>query len=117
MQTGGVMADETLRSIYSAADETIAQLDQLHRLSSERSLTWRQSLDAATARLGDSSAPFVEQVAPGPSAQPGVEGASAPPPAAEPYYALPRRTTHGGPFGPAVRAKLLAAALAKDTRW
>jgi hypothetical protein len=112
------MADETLRSIYSAADETVAQLDQLHRLTSERALTWRQSLDLATSRLGDSSAPFVESLAAG-SGQSNPEGASARPPVAEPepYYALPQRSTHGGPFGPAVRAKLLAAALAKDTRW
>jgi hypothetical protein len=112
------MADETLRLIYSAADETIAQLDQLNRLSNERTLTWRQSLDAATARLGDSTAPFVEQIAAGPG-QSNQEGSPARPPVAEPepYYALPQRTTHGGPFGPAVRAKLLAAALAKDTRW
>jgi hypothetical protein len=110
------MADETLRLIYSAADETIAQLDQLNRLSSERMLTHRQSLDAATARLGDSSLPFVETMGAEP-AMGSAEPAMARRGAAEPYYALPQRTTHGGPFGPAVRAKLLAAALAKDTRW
>jgi len=111
------MADETLRSIYSAADETVAQLDQLHRASRERALTTRLSLDAAVARLGDSSLPWVE---PGGEAAGGdYRGVSPPrsPSPAEPYFPLPERTTHGGPFGPAVRAKLLAAALAKDTRW
>ena len=58
----GVMADETLRSIYSAADETIAQLDQLQQSSRERALTTRQSLDAACARLGDASLPFVGEM-------------------------------------------------------
>jgi len=111
------MADETLRLIYSAADETIAQLDQLNRLSSERMLTHRQSLDASVARLGDSSLPYEETG--GSSGAADYRGVSSPRSAApdEPFYALPQRTTHGGPFGPAVRAKLLAAALAKDTRW
>ena len=114
-----MMADETLRSIYFAADETIAQLDQLHRASRERSLTWRQSLDAATTRLGDSTAPFVESVSAWPAGESIPEGPPSRPPVAEPepYYALPQRTSHGGPFGPKVRSKLLAAALAKDARW
>jgi len=110
------MADETLRSIYSAADETIDQLDQLHRASSERNLTSRQSLDAAVARLGDSSAPFVETLGDGPAMAP-AGPATAPRAEPAPFYPLPQRTTHGGPFGPKVRAKLLAAAIAKDTRW
>ena len=118
MHTGGVMANETLRSIYSAADETVAQLDQLLRASSERALTTRQSLDAAVARLGDSSAPFVEPTASVTGGDPRDASTFRPPSVAEtPYFPLPQRTTHGGPFGPAVRAKLLAAALAKDTRW
>ena len=117
---GGVMADETLRSIYSAADETVAQLDQLHRASRERARATRLSLDAAVARLGESSAPFVDQMV-GTDPQPpsGGTGPSRSGAVAEesPYFPLPERTTHGGPFGPAVRAKLLAEALAKDTRW
>jgi len=110
------MADEILRSIYSAADETIAQLDQLQQASRERALTARQSLDAACAGLGYSSVPFVGEVdGAGPT---GVPAATPRQPAAEtPNYPLPQRTTHGGPWGPAVRAKLLAAAALKDTRW
>ena len=110
------MVDETLRSIYSAADETIDQLDQLHRASSERNLTSRQSLDAAVARLGDSSAPFVETMADQPPMG-GMPPSRGEPTPSAPYYPLPQRTTHGGPFGPKVRAKLLAAAIAKDNRW
>jgi len=116
---GGVMADETSRSIYSAADETVAQLDQLHRASRERARATRLSLDAAVARLGDSSLPFVDQMG-GEAAGGDYRDASSPrppSPAPPPYFPLPERTTHGGPFGPAVRAKFLAAALAKDTRW
>ena len=115
------MADETLRSIYSAADETVAQLDQLHRASQERARATRLSLDAAVARLGDSSLPFVDANWEGPSAGGGYPDASSsrPPSPAEPppYFPLPERTTHGGPFGPKVRTLLLAEALAKDTRW
>jgi len=112
-----MMADETLRSIYSAADETIAQLDQLHRLSSERAMTSRAALDVATARLGDSSLPFVETMGDAPPVAGGPAAARSEVAESPPFVALPQRTTHGGPFGPAVRAKLLAAALAKDTRW
>jgi hypothetical protein len=113
------MADETLRSIYSAADETVAQLDQLHRASRERALMTRQSLDASVARLGESSAPFVDAgpaVAGGPVTETS-RGRPQPAPAKEPYFPLPERTSHGGPFGPKVRALLLAEALAKDTTW
>ena len=112
------MANEILRSIYSAADETVAALDQLHRASRERALATRQSLDAAIARLGDSSLPFVDGMAgDGPATAPAGPPRPRPVDDETPYYPLPQRTTHGGPFGPAVRAKLLAAALAKDTRW
>jgi hypothetical protein len=108
------MADENLRSIYSPADETVEQLNDLNRANQLRAQTTRQSLDAACTRLGDASAPFVDPLdAGGLPAGPAL----APAPVPTPYYPLPQRTTHGGPFGPVVRAKLLAAALAKDTRW
>lgn len=34
-----------------------------------------------------------------------------------PYVPLPQRTTHGGPFGPKVREKLIAEALASGDVW
>lgn len=111
------MADGTLRSIYSAADETVAQLDQLQQASRNRALTARQSLDAAVGRLGESSLPYMDPVAGGSPVAGPVPARDAPVAEPEPFVPLPQRTTHGGPFGPAVRAKLLAAALAKDTRW
>lgn len=113
------MADETLRWIYSAADETVAQLDQLHRASHERALMTRQSLDASVARLGESSAPFVDVAGSSPGGPVTETSRGRPQPVVpkEPYFPLPERTTHGGPFGPAVRAKLLAEALDKDTTW
>ena len=114
------MADETLRSIYSAADETIAQLDQLHRASRERVLSNRLSLDAAVARLGDSTIPFVDDLAEAVSRPPAdgtVPSRNRPVADETPFVALPQRTTHGGPWGPAMVRKLTAEALAKDTRW
>ena len=111
------MVDETLRSIYSAADETVAQLDQHHRALRERALMTRQNLDTLVGRLGESSLPFVDAMADGAAGGPVTEtsrGRPQPVAAKEPYFPLPERTTHGGPFGPAVRAKLLAEALEKD---
>jgi hypothetical protein len=115
------MADVTLRSIYSAADETIAQLDRLQQASRDRALTMRQSLDAAINRLGDSTVPYVDALGSNEAAGGPVTETSRrrPQPVAPetPYVPLPERSTHGGPFGPAVRAKLIREALAKDTRW
>lgn len=112
------MVDAMLRSIYSAADETIAQLDLLHQSIRNRALTARQALDATVARLGESSAPFVEPGDPQPPSggtAPPRNGAVAEP--SLPFVPLPRRTTHGGDWGPAMRAKLTAEALAKGGRW
>jgi len=114
----GVMADEMLRSIYWAADETIAQLDRLLSPTRDRERTAMVDLRDATARLGESSAPFVPDE---PAEEGGVAPAPArrPPPLASdtPYVALPQRTTHGGPWGPAMRRKLIAEALAKGNVW
>lgn len=113
------MADEMLRSIYSAADETIAALDRLLSPDREREREARMWLRDATARLGDSTAPYLDA----PAGDEPASGAPAPAPVRRavapetPYVPLPQRTTHGGPFGPAVRAKLIAEALAKGNVW
>jgi hypothetical protein len=112
------MVDAMLRSIYSAADETIAQLDLLHQSNRNRALTARQALDATVARLGESSVPFMEPDDPQPPYGSARERSH--PTATEPslpFVPLPRRTTHGGDWGPAMRAKLTAEALAKGGRW
>lgn len=106
------MVDAMLRSIYSAADETVAQLDQLHRLHRDRVQTNRQSLDSACAMLGASSLPFVDQGEP--PAEEGPVARSRPVAPEMPFVALPTRTTHGGDWGPAMKRKLIAEALAKD---
>lgn len=98
----------------SSADETLAQLDRLFREENDRKSLWRQRLDALVANLGASSGPAYQDPSSDPMGQP-------PEPAPrrvarqeeQPFVALPERTTHGGPFGPAVRQKLISEALAK----
>jgi hypothetical protein len=102
------MDDVTWPSISSAADETMASLDRL--FDRQRSLHESQRSDLASfvGRLGDSTMPWTDD-APPPS------GPAAPTrrPESPPYVHLPERTTHGGDWGPAVKRKLTAEALAK----
>jgi hypothetical protein len=116
---GGVMADEMLRSIYSAADETIEALDRLRAERSARDQSMWRSLRDAADRLGDSSSPYFDPVAgDGPAVgQPGPSSSRRSVDEEVPYVALPQRTTHGGPFGPKVRQKLIAEALEKRSVW
>jgi len=115
----GVMDDGMLRSIYSAADETIASLDRLQAERSARAQSMWRSLRDAADRLGDSSSPYFDPVAgDGPAmGQPGPAAAPRRMDEEVPYVALPQRTTHGGPFGPKVRQKLIAEALEKRSVW
>lgn len=105
------MAGVTWPSISFALDETIASLEQLHAQSQSNRAKAKAQLDLLVETLGVSSAPWVEEssadlVGAGRPSSPAL-------PAPTPYVALPERTTHGGPFGPAVRAKLIAEALAR----
>lgn len=108
------MADVSLRSIFSVADETVAQLDTLHSQSVQRSVTTRRLLDAVVARL--------DVVGPPPDIEPDVPrgrrderagGSGTGRPDPQPFVALPQRTTHGGTFGPSVRDKLVNEALSR----
>ncbi|MCU0250229.1 MAG: hypothetical protein MUE61_08480 [Vicinamibacterales bacterium] len=105
------MAGETWPSISSALEETIAQLDRLHGQPSERMRTAKRDLDALVATLGHSSVPWGGDPADDPMGA--WRPAMAPRAEPRPYVSLPERTTHGGPFGPAVRAKLIEEALAR----
>lgn len=111
------MADVTWPSISSAVDETLAQLDALHAPLRARRQATSEAMSAMVARLGESSEPWREDDAftPPPAVRPPGQPAPASP--SMPYVPLPERTTHGGPFGPAVRNKLIAEALAKESRW
>lgn len=112
---GTLMADVILPGLYSPISETIAALDGLRNAERQRDREWFQRLEAAVARLDGPPVPDLE----GGSELQGRSdvrsersvGSSKPDPA--PYVALPRRRTHGGDFGPKVRAKLTAEALGK----
>jgi hypothetical protein len=105
------MVDATLRSIYFAADETAADLDRLLSASALQRSQIHQRLELLVAGLGhsDVDAPEAPQ---GRHERPVDRRPASPDP--EPFVALPQRTTHGGPWGPAMRAKLAAIALEKQ---
>jgi hypothetical protein len=99
-------------AISSAIDETIAQMDRLNEPERERRARDFEALQALVSNLETPFDPSLVEAAPelgrgrrqeGPrSATPGDRGAL-------PFgFELPQRRTHGGPFGPAVRAKLIA---------
>lgn len=104
------MVDATLRSIYSAADETIAQLDQLHAASRNRLAENRLRLERIVAGL-DGATTDEPEPTPERRERPEDRRPSTSDPA--PFVALPQRTTHGGPWGPAMRDKLTRIALEK----
>jgi hypothetical protein len=106
------MVDATLRSIYSAADETVADLDRLHAMTQATRSRARLNLDAIVARLDGNLVTEEPEVAPERRGRADVDrGTTTADPL--PFVALPQRTTHGGPWGPAMREKLTREALAK----
>lgn len=115
MRWGLAMVDVTSPSIFSAADETIARLDGLNLAERNRTQRGLRDLEAAVARLDQASG--VDQ--PGEPEQAPRERRnerdvrSDPTPDPLPFVALPQRTTHGGPWGPAMRERLTAEALGK----
>lgn len=107
------MVDVTLRSIYFAADETAGDLDRLLSASALQRSRNLQRLELLVAGLAHSDVDTPE--APQERRErPQDRRPSTPDP--EPFVALPQRTTHGGPWGPKMREKLTAEALAKS-RW
>jgi hypothetical protein len=89
-------------------DETNQALDGLFQADRQRKESYLALLRSAVQQLAV-VAPGDEplDILPG-----GGRGATAPAPTRN-FVHLPQRTTHGGNFGPAVRAKLRAQALAK----
>jgi hypothetical protein len=110
------MAEVTSRSIFSAADETIRQLDGLHLAERNRRRESARNLEAAVARL-DVAASQPDERDPEPGERRDERnGLSAPTRDPVPFVALPGRTSHGGPWGPKMREKLTAIALEKESR-
>ena len=108
---GGLMENETLRSIFSAGDETIAALDRLHMTTQASRIRARASLDAVVAGLTGTF--VVEEPDPLERRERAETDRRPPSQDPQPFVALPQRSTHGGPFGPKIRDKLTQAALAK----
>lgn len=105
------MVDATLRSIYFAADETIEMFDRLQVPTQARRTRDLQRLESVVQGLDGT---YME----GPSEAPvrrerGGDRPAGVGPDPEPFVALPKRTTHGGDWGPKVAAKLRAEALRK----
>ena len=105
-----VTADATWPSISSALDETSAQLERLFAPSREQRSRNLQRLERIVAGLdgvtADESEPTVER-------RERPEDRRPPAPDPQPFVALPTRSTHGGPWGPAMREKLTRIALEK----
>jgi hypothetical protein len=99
------MDDLLWPSISSAIDETIASLDRLQQTEEARQAEHLRDLRASVAGLDFGSPAEAEPT--------DVRPERAPVPPGRPYVPLPQRTTHGGPWGPAVRERLRAVALAK----
>lgn len=104
------MVDATLRSIYFAADETIEMFDRLQSPLEQRRTRALQQLESVVAGLDGSFAEIDE--APVRRERPADRRAGERLDR-EPFVALPKRTTHGGDWGPKVAEKLRAEALRK----
>ena len=89
-------------------DETNRLLDQLLQADAARRANSLDQLRAVAQRLDGSILPPVDDPVPQGDGRRARREVTAP---AEPFVALPQRTTHGGRFGPAVAAKLRAEAL------
>ena len=104
--------DATLRSIYFAADETIADLERLHATTEASRSRARMRLDAVVAGLDGTFAEEPVVRSERRERASADRGTSTPDPT--PFVALPVRTTRGGPYGPAVRDRLTREALARQ---
>ncbi len=103
-------ADETLRSIFSGADETSAQLERLFSANREQRSHRLSQLERIVAGLDRVTADEPEPTA---ERRERHEDRRPVAPDPVPFVALPQRTTHGGPWGPKMREKLTAIALEK----
>ncbi len=104
-------------AIYGPADATIAALNELHAQSQARQTDYLAQLRAVVARL-DANLPDEE---PEPIERPSRDEPRRPTRAEREYEIgdedLPqRKRSRGGPFGPAVRAKLVKEAL-RESDW
>lgn len=109
-------SESSLLAISSSLDATVSALDRLHQASESRRTLSRRLLDGALARLdavvtGDIEGTYA------PARTNGAEDRRPPAPDPAPFVPLPRRTTHGGPWGPAMREKFTREAIEKGGLW
>lgn len=104
--------DATLRSIYSAADETIEAFDRLQQSTLLRRSHDLQRLESVAAGLNGAYQDEPEA----PLTRERREDRPATGAAPEPFIPLPKRTTHGGPFGPKVAA-IITAEIVRKRGW
>jgi hypothetical protein len=105
-----------MRSLSSSLEETLAQLDRLHAAETSRKANDLARLSDAVGRLGVGTQ--AEPDAPSaPHGAPGADMDRALRVAPEPETPLlPRRTTHGGPFGTSIIDRV-AANVRKASDW
>lgn len=111
--------DATLRSIYSAADETVADLERLNQKGRAQQGLLLPELKAIVARLdfGSGTAEDETVVAPRRNERGGDRSPTAPADSdPAPFVPLPQRTTHGGRWGPKMVEKLTNIALEREAR-
>lgn len=111
------MAGVTWPYPRSDSSETIEQLNGLLNAERSRRRDGIRLLEAAVARLDGPPVGDLEDepVSRERRDERSVRSGSRPDPV--PFVALPKRTTRGGDYGPKVRAKLTAEALAKRGWW
>lgn len=112
------MVDVPSPSISSEIEATLAQLDQLNQQGREVRSRYLRLLESSVAALGFGTSSLEAETGEPPRTErlgPVSRRASSPEP--EPFVYLPQRTTPGGDFGPAVRRKLIAEALARGDGW
>lgn len=110
--------DPDLQRIYSAADQTINQLDQLHAASQARKTDWLAQLRAKVAGLDQFGPPEDAGTPAEPAERRDRDDARhGPVQAREPFVQLPQRVTHGGDYGPKVKDKLTRIALGEERGW
>lgn len=103
--------EDWMEALDRSTEASSALISGIHQAAEARRAVLRRGLDAAVAGLAVASLGESDDVA-GLSGRPPLRDGGG----GRPYVALPQRTTHGGPFGPVVRAKLRDEAMGRR-RW
>lgn len=102
--------EEWLEALDRSTAESMALLDRNNQAEEARRAKTRLSLDSAVAGLSVEGAPLDLTDLRTDAPRGGVMASP------RSFVPMPRRSTHGGPFGPAVRQKLVDEAMGRR-RW